>query len=209
MQSSQAINTQSTLKGNGNLSSLSQPLPTDSPSPWSYHTLPLNLFIEQVDNGTVDQSIYEQFLDAIKDKEQSYIQKLIKEINLLDVAYSCAQLCIQYYEQINDPEVFNVIVKLVPLARTTDTLELILTRSKKMLTDLELKKKELDNIMPEGGGSLKPDRKYFSQLTLQLSKHLKFQIDKRNTTVAEFADMIVDLRETAEAMDREMNKHKK
>ena len=208
MQQVQAINTQSTLKGNGDMSSLNPQSQTGSHLPWSYHTLPLNLFIEQVDNGTVDQLIYDEFLHAIKDKEQSYIQRLVKEINILEVKYMAAQVAIQYYDKINDPKIFEVIVQMVVSAQKTDTLELIYTRSKKMLTDLDLKKADLEAVLSKNESG-KVDRKYFSHLTLHVSKHLGYQVDKRNTTVAEFADMIVDMRETSELMQNEIKKHNK
>ena len=178
------------------------------PFGWTYWTLPLNLFIEQIQDGTVDELIYLQFLDGIKDKEQSYIQKLAKEVNGLEVVYSTVQLAIRYYEQINDPEVFAVIIHFVPGAQTTDSLEMIGTRSRKMLLDLDLKRKELKEITNTDKRSI-PDYAFFTQLTLQVSKHLKFQIDKSKTTVAEFAAMIHDLRQTNDHIERELKKHSK
>ena len=174
---------------------------------YDYHTMPLNIFIERVDNGTIDEGIYNEFLNAIKDKEQSYIQKLIKEINLLEARYVFSQTAIRYYEQINDPEIFSVIIQLVTSAQRTDTLQMIVTRTGKMLTELENKKRELETILPKEAGQ-KHDRKYFTHLILQASKHLKYQINKKETSVEDFAEIIIDMRATYEALEKEFKKSK-
>lgn len=184
---------------------LNEKPPQESPIAWSFHTLPLSVFFRQIDDGTVDEDIYNEFFDAIKDREGRYIKKLIKEINLLQVKFSLCQAGIVYMELTDerDEDIMKVLAKYLAI-RPVDTLKIILTRSRKLLSDIDFKQKELTRISPKGDGT-KVDRKYFSHLIVQVQKHLKITIIKKETVVGEFAEMIIDLRDEIEKQEQQQN----
>lgn len=157
--------------------------------------MPLSVFLDTFNEHLL---IYEEFFNAIKDKQGRYINKLIDDINLLQTKYALAQLAIKYMELTNerDAEVMSVLSSYLAI-RPTDGLKIILTRSRKLLSDIDLKRKELERISPKADGS-KVDRKYFTRLIVQVQKHFKIIIIKKEVTVAEFAEMIIDLRNEIE-----------
>lgn len=173
--------------------------------------MPLNEFINQVADGTIDPLVYEEFADAIKDSEQSYYEILCKEINILESKYLCIQLGVKYMEVVENiskeayEEMRNQLKKILPI-RDNDSLQVILGRSVRLVTELEEKKAELEKIKPTSEGEV-ADRKYFTHVIIQLTKFYKFQIDKFKTSVAEFAEMIIDMRETNKAIEMQLNKH--
>lgn len=157
--------------------------------------MPLSVFLDTFNEHPL---IYEEFFNAIKDKQGRYINKLIDDINLLQTKYALAQLGIKYMELTNerDVDIMKVLGNYLAI-RSTDGLKIILTRSRKLLSDIDLKRKELERISPKTDGS-KVDRKYFTHLIVQVQKHFKIIIIKKEVTVAEFAEMIIDLRNEIE-----------
>lgn len=193
---------QFTSKENGNTSS--PPVAQVFPSSYTYHSLPLNLFIEQVCNKTIDPIILEQFFESIKDKQSKYIKKLEKEINILEIKFNCIQTSVMYLEKFpGDIEVLSVIRTFI-LVNTNDSLGIMLTRAKSFIVDAKTKRMELDRIQ-SGQNSREPDHKYFNQLLVSVGQHMGFQVNKKETTVSEFAEMINNLIETNEAKIVQMN----
>ena len=193
---------------NGSSSTQTLPLPIDSPSKLSYHNILLNDFINQVCDGKVDPEIYEEFATAIRNKEQGYVFRLIKEVNILDTKYKMVQLIIKRLSVMHSDEVWEILKQIISV-RPADTLQVIITRSGRMLMDIETKKKELEILSPvqkEGGIA---DRKYFSHMIKEVSKHMKIQIDRFKILLCDFVEMIIDMREYSEHLERELNKHKK
>lgn len=189
---------------------LSESMPSGYHTKWCFHTLPLSVFIDQIENGTVDEDIYNEFFDTIKDKEARYIKKLVESINLLQTKFNLAQVSIKYFEILQliegekpDQDVMKILCSYLAI-RPTDGLQIILTRSKRILSDIDLKKTELKKITPPLSGK-KADRKYFSHLIIQVTKHLKAPVNKKETTVGEFAEMVIDLRDTREQEQKQAN----
>lgn len=206
MPKEQKSNMSSTTKAeNGNTASGN--LLTESPTQWSYHSLLLNDFIDQIESETVNDEHYHKFFDSIKDKQGKYIQKLEKEITLLESKYNIVMLAVTYFSALKelgskefDPEVMTVISQHMNI-RPTDSIEIILGRAGKFITDLDVKRNELKKMTPTEG--VKVDRSYFTHLIITVAKHMKYFIDKRLVTVPEFAAMINDMQTENEVMEKQ------
>jgi hypothetical protein len=193
---------------NGNTASAQ--MPSGSHTQWSYHNLPLSVFIDQIESGKVSTEIYEQFFEAIKDKQQKYIAKLVQKINILESKYTLIMCAITYFECCKrmgisefDADIMEIIKQHINI-KDNDTVDVILSRAQKFITDLELLRHELEKISPKGGEGIKADRSYFTHLIIAVSKHMKSFIDKRVVTVAEFAEMINDLRSENEEVSKQI-----
>lgn len=181
-------------------------------TPWSYHNLPLNKFIDSIEIGLPDETIYNQFFEAIKDKQQRYISKLIRDINLMQTKHNVVKTAVVYFRiaaKIGmtefDADIIAILKQHINI-RPGDNADIILARAGKFLTDLELKKHELNRLSPPAGDEgAKVDRSFFTHLLIQVGKHMKYYIDKASVTVAEFADMINDMREEQEQLRSQIN----
>jgi hypothetical protein len=174
-----------------------------------YHSILLSDFINQVEAGTYNVEVYNRFFEDIRDKQGRYIAKLVKEITILETKYNIIALSVTYFSALKqlggselDKDIFAIVSQHINI-RPTDSIEVILSRSTKFITDLEIKKQELERIKPTEG--VKVDRSYFTHLVIAVSKHMKCFIDKKQITVAEFAEMINDLRLEVEEVEK-MNK---
>jgi hypothetical protein len=190
---------------NGNIAQ--ENMPTAYPTKWSFHNLPLSLFIDQIEYNTVDADIYAQFFDAIKDKEQAYLMKLIKEINLLESKFNLVYLSVEYFKTMKliagmepEQEVMDLLSQHITI-RSTDTIDMILSRAKRFITDLGIKRQELDKIMPKNTGQA-PDRNYFNHWLNTISKYYQCYVDEKIITVGRFAGMIVNFLNEMENIKR-------
>lgn len=188
-------------RGSGATSPLNTP--QASPLPYTFHSLPLNVFIDQIEAGTVDQSIYDNFFYTIRDKQQNYIDKQIKEINLLEAKYNHIMLGIKIMESEGMDEQILKVIKGHISINMKDSLSIIYAKSKKLIIDADIKKKELERIIPKEKGG-KADRDFFDFLIFEVSKYLRFQIDIYKTTVSQFARMINSMREAGEAAQKQI-----
>lgn len=184
-----------------------------------YYTILLNDFIRQVCDGTVDPLIYEEFANAIKDKEQAYILRLIKEINMLETNFNMVQLIVKRiaaHDVVDEADIIcnGLLTKedlwkrlgnLLPV-RPTDTLATVVTRSKALYMDMQAKKKELDRIMPKSEEGSKMDRKYFSRLITEVEKHFHIQIDREKKYLCDFVELVKDMKEAFDNMRRDLKK---
>ena len=162
------------------------------------------------------ETIYEQYVDALKDKDQMYILKLTKQINALEFDIKLIQLCIKRLSVEHSPEVLAALKKIILVKGSFNPddaeqyakdLSVAVTRSKSLILEIENKKGELNRITPKKASD-KMDRTAFDALIVRISKYMQFKVDKKETTVSEFVQMIVDMREVAEAMEMESLKSK-
>ena len=165
---------------------------------------------------TAWESIYEQYVDALKDKDQMYILKLTKKINALEFDIKLIQLCIKRLSVEFSADVLAALKKVIPVPgkfnpddaeQYAKDLSIAVTRSKSLILEIENKKGELSRVTPKKA-SEKMDRTAFDALIIRISKYMQFKVDKKKTTVSEFVQMIVDMREVAEAMEMESLKSK-
>jgi recombinational DNA repair ATPase RecF len=165
------------------------------------------------------EKIYDEYLTIIKDREQSYIMNLSREINLLEFKVNIINYCVNILDIQNslgdetDEEIVNVIRQFVPVFgefNDTDRIEYvkklqqIINNSKRFIIELKNKEIEFDKLMPKTKQSIK--REYFDRLISQVSKYVKYQISKYTISVTEFANLVADLRTYNEYLQQEYGK---
>ena len=168
------------------------------------------------------ENIYTEYVDAMKDKEQKYLLRLTKEINLLQfklvmidsivrtiaTEYHLTQKCDQkQIEQLK--KYINVTGKFNPedAESYVRDLETVIANSKRLLTEYETKKIEYEKLVPKNSKT-KIDKKYFDDILTQLSKHMKSIIDPKNITVGFFVSMMNDMRNEIDRIEKELKKVK-
>lgn len=177
---------------------------------------PLDEFLEEY-LITIWESIYEQFLDGMENREGIHVYKLHGKINYLNFTYKLIHLCVKYLQMAYDPEILDL---LKPHIRVTgqfnpddkpsyfQDLQVILNRAQRMLLDIENKKAELAVIEKRQKPAEKATRKQFDQLIAQVSIYAKFHIDKKIVTVSEFIEYYVARKQNYEALEEQYEKSK-
>lgn len=200
------LSTLTRLKASGNSSvPTSQPV---SPSLKWYHSIdemPLPDFEAAVcDNKPFGnwENLYQQYCDRVRDKQQEYVQKLAKEINLLEAQYNLVQLIVKRLETEFSQQVFSMLGRImmvkVSVKTYTRDLQIIASKSKKLLFNIEKKRKELQDLTPAESGDEPITRKYFTAWIIQLSKHTGVQLNRHTMMTGEFCDYICDLRDAVD-----------
>jgi len=168
------------------------------------------------------ENIYTEYVNAIEDKEQRYILRLTKEINLLQcklvMIHSIINTISTEYQLTgksdekllaNLRKYINVTGKFDP--NDTDgymrDLEFVIANYKRLMIEFQTKKIEYEKLIPKNSKS-KVDRKYFDSIITQISKHMKSIIDPKNITVSLFVAMMMDMKTEAERIEKEIKKAK-
>ncbi len=158
--------------------------------------------------------IYDQYVIAVNDKEQQYILRLTKEINCLEFDYKLIGLCVTRLEIEHSDEVLGILKKLVPsnikfnpadIEQYKKDLSLIISKSKRMIVEIENKRGELGRLAPEKGERI--TRSEFDKMVVRASKYMQNRIDKKLTTVSEFVQIIDEMRKEADSIEN-INKSK-
>lgn len=158
--------------------------------------------------------IYDQYVIAVNDKEQQYILRLTKEINCLEFDHKLIGLCVTRLEIEHSDDVLQILKKLVPtnlkfnpadIEQYKKDLSLIISKSKRMIIEIENKRGELGRLAPEKGQGV--NRSEFDKMIVRASKYMQYKIDKKVTTVSEFVQIIDEMRKEADSIDK-INKTK-
>jgi hypothetical protein len=181
-----------------------------------YYSILLGDFVRQTCNDSVNPETLEEFLNQVKDKKAAYIQRLVREINIMETNFNLVQLivkrlsikldetAVQNNGLLSREELWKTLTGIIPV-RKTDSLQLVVSRSKRILMDLRAKQEELKRIMPIGEGS-KIDRKWFSRLIIEVEKFFKIQIDRERKYLCDFVELVIDMKEGYANMKRELKK---
>jgi hypothetical protein len=190
----------------------------------SIHVLTLDRFIDCVcdsnlqvlivpgKKATIEQlkqawrNIYEQYSDSVQDSDQKYAIKLSRDVNLLATKLNLINVIVERLELQHNPEILLELKKLLNLPGKFDPedtlqyrkdLKMAVSLSKQFFIKLKSKEAELQNLLPVAqiGGV---DRAHFDNLIIQLSKYLKFQINRRQMVTSEFVGMITEMRKDFE-----------
>lgn len=191
----------------------------EPPPEVSYETILLHDFVEAVDKHSVDPGIYDEFVFKIKDKDQTYISKLLKEINVLQHKYDLVRLIVHRFvleariRQIapdmklpDQRDVWKVLISIIP-ARKTDSSTVILARAGKLLEQMKIKQMELDQLQAVTKGQ-KADRNYFNRVIAAVGVYHKIQINRMIMLLSEFVEYYLLMREQQAHIEQEIKKQK-
>ena len=156
--------------------------------------------------------IYDEYLTIIKDKEQSYLMQLTKEVYLLEFKINIintivTSLSIQY-----DPEILKELKRWAPVwgqfnpgdeEKYLQELQTVINQNKRLIIELDSKSKELNDLIPKEKTNV--TREYFDKLIWKLSLYAKHQINKYTISVSEFAEGLADMRMMNEYLISQQN----
>ena len=160
----------------------------------------------EIETNVLEQAwdkIYDEYLSILKNRDQSYIYHLQKDILLLEFKMSQINLCVTYLlcetdeKKIN--EVLKELQKLTFVIGKFDVndrqsfeldIQRVLSNARKLIVEHEEKIQEFNNLLKSDDEKL--TEASFDALIIKLSKYMQFKIDKKITTVSEFAHMVHD-----------------
>lgn len=212
-------------------SSSPPPTPPASPSTKLYVTLDLALdkFIRCLCDGDLSvlliegeadrfllmaawEAIYELFLDAMKDREGLYQVRLNAKINVLEFNYKFIQVCIDrlkigYSKNAEDclRQMIRVDDQLNPENQDQyfRILQTVKNRAQRLQVELGEKKAEKAILESKPAGqTVQPGRAHFDSLIGQVSRFMKFYINRREVSAGEFVGFYVQMREESEAIQK-------
>jgi hypothetical protein len=160
--------------------------------------------------------IYIQFVDLTADIDSQYIQRLDRDIKVLQLRLTRIDFCIRYLSLQYDEELVQVLRKMNfrfkfnPDNRVqyTKDLQAVIHRTSPLQMQLEMKQAELKAYQDKQKGE-KPDRIYFTKILTRLGEFMHFRIDPKVTTVAEFAIMKKDYVTHCENLKNQVSRAKR
>ena len=156
--------------------------------------------------------IYDEYLTIIKDKEQSYLMQLTKEVYLLEFKINIINTIVTSLSIRHDPEILKELKRWAPVwgefnpgdeEKYLQELQLVINQNKRLIIELDSKSKELNDLIPKEKTNI--TREYFDKLLVSVSKYMKYQVSKYTTSVSEFATMLADMRMMNEYLISQQN----
>jgi hypothetical protein len=145
--------------------------------------------------------IYDEYLTIIKDKEQSYLMQLTKEVYLLEFKINIINTIVTSLSIRHDPEILKELKRWAPVwgqfnpgdeEKYLQELQTVINQNKRLIIELDSKSKELNDLIPKEKTNV--TREYFDKLLVSVSKYMKYQVSKYTASVSEFATMLADMR---------------
>lgn len=185
---------------------------------YTYDGITLHEFIEQLVTEKINPDISAEFFFNVRDFQQNYLAKLVKQLNLLNVRMQTACSIIRMLEieeQLqtlkpdyvlhNKKELWKVLQSIVP-ARNGEPLKIIANRLGKLEGDIRATQSELKRLTEENGPGVQVDRKYFTFMIAQVGSFHKMQINRKTLLLCEFVDYYLLMREHYRQVEQQMNK---
>jgi hypothetical protein len=178
----------------------------------NYHVLAKKNGVKEIELKKAWSKIYDEYFNIIKDKEQSYIMTLYREINLIEFKINVINGCVSYLNIFKDEEIVNILRQFIPVYGKFDEnneeqynrdLQTVINFARKFIIELETKSIELNKLTPKEKQSITRD--YFDQLIWELSKYVKYQINKYTISASEFARGIANMRSYYEHLIQHQN----
>lgn len=158
------------------------------------------------------EAIYEQFLDAMNDRDGLHKIKLRAQINGLEFDYKLIQLCIQYLKVGYKPNIAEILTKHIRVdgrlnpedqASYFRLLQTTKNRAQRLQVKIGEKKAELAIIEKQSTGStVRPTKNHFDNLIAQVSRFMKFYIDRRQVSIGEFTSFYMQMQQESEAIQK-------
>jgi len=185
----------------------------------NYHVLVKKNGVKEWQIKKAWDKIYDEYLTILKDREQTYVMQLSRDVELLEFKLNIINFCIKYLDIKNsmneetDNEVLEVLKQFIPIFYDLNDidredyinkLQVFINYSKRFIVELENKSIELEKLIPRN--KKKIEREYFDRLITQVSRYVKYQVSKYTISVSEFANLLADLRTYNEYLIRENGK---
>lgn len=157
------------------------------------------------------EEIYDEYVFYLKDKTQEYFESLTRTHNILLTKIQAVDLVIYRLSIQHSDEIVKELKKLLPglsgkfnaqdVEGYRKDLKKAQQDAKILIAQADQKKQELEKLIEQRNGE-KIDRTQFDKMLIQISKHMKYHINKYTVTVSEFINMILDINETMELLEK-------
>lgn len=162
-------------------------------------------------------SIYEQFVDGIQDKEGIEKTRIMGKINHLKFTYELIQLSAKFLETAFHPEIIQVLSKHIRVTGNFNPdniieyrrdIQILLNRAQGIQADIQSMEAGLRMVKMGDNVTPKSTLKQFDQLVAQVSIYAKFHVDKKLVSVGEFIEYYSSMRNSQEAIEEINAKYK-
>lgn len=161
--------------------------------------------------------LFREFIYKMKTEDGEYIERKVKEYNLLNAKIGAVTGIIRFVEWLLDVAVIDVdlssFAKLLtewtglPISlsckdkkQCLSVLEMVVAHTKRWWSEAEIIKGEIGTSVSGDDGKDKMDRDYFDHLIVTLSVYCKFHVNRKETTVGEFVVMVHQLRKQIDSL---------
>jgi hypothetical protein len=178
------------------------------------------LIIEGVASGeelaAAWETIYNEYLDAIKDENMQFVEKLTKDYNLLVTKCNVINLLVEALQYAPVDYLIEELKHWYELPATLNPkdktgfkrdLAVIAARNQRWLNDAIQLKNRIDQQQPAQQDNTQITRTWFDEQLVALSRFNKYHINKNETTVSEFVIMVKDLKAAAAALEHQFSKN--
>lgn len=141
--------------------------------------------------------IYDEFLDLKGKDSPNEFLTLFNEYESLFYKHTVIEKCVELLKWYHDERLIEILKKSgynfpfnhEDTERYLKDLDRVLTRSKKLILDMEVRRGQLDAIQRANAG-IKIDRNYFDTILVTLSKFSQYHIDEEKTTVGRYINLL-------------------
>lgn len=161
-------------------------------------------------------NIYAGYMDAMGDESHNDILKALQDINIMSWQYQRILTLVSVLTVYYSPACLTELKRLgYPVKYNPDKFERfiadlqgVLTRAKVLLTQIDIRQKELEKIQVErkGGSATHGD---FQTMLIALSEYAKYQVLPSQITAYQFAVMYRRMREYSEKIQQQTAAQKK
>jgi len=157
--------------------------------------------------------IKDEWTDGLRDPEQEAILLLFNEIKNLKFKVSMVHSCLYRLSVLHSDETkkelrgwISVTEALDPKdpERYVNDLDSILARTKEWEVEIRQMETEIGQRLPTEGQATQ-DRAHYEKMIAQVSRHVKFQLNKYTITAGQFMTMLADLIRASREAERQYN----
>lgn len=142
-------------------------------------------------------ALYNEYLDATAKNGSNDVMTLLNEFDALYYKYAVVEKCVEILRWYNDDRLiailkergFNFPFDDSNVEQYLKDLDRVMTRSKKFLVDMEIRRKQLDAIQKANSGA-KIDRAYFDTILVTLSKFAGYHVNEEVITVSRYVALL-------------------
>jgi hypothetical protein len=141
--------------------------------------------------------IYDEYLDLTSKNGGNEFLFLLNEYEALFYKHTVVEKSVEILKWYHNDELVKILRKHgynfpfnhEDTERYLKDLDRVMTRSKKLLLDMKVRKEQLDAIQQANAGA-KIDRNYFDTILVTLSKFSQYHIDEEKTTVGRYVNLL-------------------
>lgn len=154
------------------------------------------------------ERVFNDFLDGMRDSEGLRRIKLEGKINNMVFTYELIVLCLKYLQKAYDPEIIGILRKHTRVMGSFNPedmegymrdLGVIRNQATGLLAQISAHRTELNLT---SGKKMEVNRQHFEKLIAAVSRFVGFHLDKKTTTVSEFIEHYIAMRQQAESIQK-------